>query len=57
MSFDDGSLGRREDGTDPAEGGHNRLLNAFVAVFGRLRTHVREWPGRYVETRTRAFEK
>jgi hypothetical protein len=57
MSFDDGSLGRRED--RPGSRGQDRtgILGALTGVYDRLRTHVVTWPGRYVEMRAQRFER
>ncbi|MFC7133509.1 MULTISPECIES: hypothetical protein [Salinibaculum] len=56
MSFDDGSLGEREAGT-PADGRRGRGPLAWGrAVLGTLRTHVREWPRRYVDQQSALYE-
>ncbi len=54
MSFDDGSLGKRGDRTDSRGRGTQGLLTDIIT---RLRTHLREWPARYVEMRTHLYEE
>jgi hypothetical protein len=56
MSFDDGSLGRNEDRTDPGRRGHNRLLATLLAVYDHLGTHTREWPARHIEQQASMYE-
>lgn len=57
MSFDDGSLGRREDRTDSRGRGRTGISGALTAVFDTLRTHVATWPHRYVEMRAGRYER
>jgi hypothetical protein len=57
MSFDDGSLGRREDRTDSRGRGKKGEYERLTDVYDRLRTHLRAWPRRYVEMRARRYER
>jgi hypothetical protein len=57
MSFDDGSLGRREDRTGPRGRGKKDGYELRTDVYDRLRTHLRAWPRRYVEMRARRHER
>ena len=60
MSYDDGSLGQRGNGT-PADGQPGRgpiwkLRSGVRAVVQRLRRHAVEWPRRYVEQQSALYE-
>jgi hypothetical protein len=56
MSFDDGSLGRRDDRTGPA-GGRQGTLGTLARAHDAIRRHLREWPDRYVEMRAERYER
>lgn len=59
MSYDDGSLGRRDDGA-PADGQRRGPAAKPRSLVGRLvghiRSHVRQWPRRYVEQQSALYE-
>ncbi|GAA0650061.1 hypothetical protein [Salarchaeum japonicum] len=62
MSFDDSSsdavgadVPRPPDVTDETDD-RPTPLDALWRVYERLRTHVREWPGRYVEQQANVYE-
>jgi hypothetical protein len=57
MSYDDGSRGRIDgDGGRADEGLGWRLARPLSRVVARLRRHVREWPGRYVDQQAELYE-
>jgi hypothetical protein len=56
MSYDDGSLGQREERTGPA-GGRRGVLGALTRVYDSIRRHMRDYPERYVEMRARRYER
>ena len=60
MSYDDGSLGQRGNGS-PADGTPRRgPLWKLAALPGKItrgvRTHIATWPRRYVEMRSARYE-
>lgn len=56
MSYDDGRRGRIDDGSSRA-GEEPAPTGPLRAVVERVRRHVREWPGRYVEQRAERYER
>jgi len=56
MSYDDGRRGRIDDGSGRA-GEESPPTGPFRAVVERVRRHVREWPGRYVDQRADRYEQ
>ena len=56
MSFDDGSLGRREDRTDPRGRGRTGFGGLLAGIYDRVQTHLRTWPARYIDMRTSRYE-
>jgi len=57
MSYDDGFRGRIDgDGGRADEGLGWRLARPLSRVVARLRRHVREWSGRYVDQQAELYE-
>jgi hypothetical protein len=59
MSFDDGSLGRREPTSGDGKqrrGLLGRLRSVPRAIVRRLRRHAATWPRRHVEQQSRLYE-
>jgi hypothetical protein len=55
MSYDDGSLGQRGNGT-PADGTLWKLVTAPRRAIRRLRAHAAAWPRRYVEMQSALYD-
>jgi hypothetical protein len=60
MSYDDGSLGQRGNGT-PGDGQSQRgplwnLRSGIRTVVQRIRRHAVDWPRRYVEQQSALYE-
>lgn len=60
MSYDDGRLGREELATEKRESTvvatESSESGPLRALLERVVTHVREWPGRYVEQQAAVYE-